>query len=202
VSSNAISAFISFATDFLLFRLGLLRLGFLDAVLSRALLRGFISAVALVILVAQVIPMLGLHSHVLLETTPEKFVWIIENIGDTHRVTALLSAFALAILIGTKTFKSRLISSNHDQQDSSGARKYIKLLAYVPEVLLVVLGSTLLAGGLRLDLQGLQVLGNVSAGSASIQAPFLHTRDFLTRCIGTSVRQSFPFCLDRCERFF
>lgn len=40
--------------------LGILRLGFLDSLMSRALLRGFITGVALVVMVQQSIILLGL----------------------------------------------------------------------------------------------------------------------------------------------
>jgi MFS superfamily sulfate permease-like transporter len=43
----------SFEVGLMTFLLGIFRLGFLDAVLSRALLRGFITAVAFVILIEQ-----------------------------------------------------------------------------------------------------------------------------------------------------
>ncbi|PKC12743.1 hypothetical protein RhiirA5_286236, partial [Rhizophagus irregularis] len=45
---------------YLTFILGIIRLGFLDSVLSRALLRGFISAVAIIIMIEQLLVMFKL----------------------------------------------------------------------------------------------------------------------------------------------
>lgn len=103
----------------------MLRLGFLDAVLSRALLRGFITAVGIVIFVAQLIPTLGLERLVkskAADGTVEKFTFIVANIRNVHRLTLLVSLVALTILILAKLFKARLIK-----------RRGFGWLAYVPE---------------------------------------------------------------------
>lgn len=117
-------------------RLGFLRLGFLDAVLSRALMRGFITAVGLVILLSQTISILGLDQllskqHGASSTVPEKLVFLLTHLKHTHKLTVLVSANAAAILIGMKVVKSRL-----------KGRKKASWIRFVPEVLLVVIGAT------------------------------------------------------------
>lgn len=79
------------------FALGLFRLGFLDVVLSRALLRGFITAVGCVICVEQMIGMLGLSTFLAAQThppssTPEKFAFLISHLEHTRKLTAIVSA--------------------------------------------------------------------------------------------------------------
>src|SRR4051794_35771888 len=59
-SAIAIAGLVTFFVGILTFILGIIRLGFLDSVLSRALLRGFISAVAIVIMIEQFLIMLQL----------------------------------------------------------------------------------------------------------------------------------------------
>ena len=103
----------------------MLRLGFLDAVLSRALLRGFITAVGIVIFVAQLIPTLGLERLVhrrAPDGTIEKFTFVLSNLRNVHRLTLLVSLVALAVLISAKLFKAKLIK-----------RRGFGWLAYVPE---------------------------------------------------------------------
>lgn len=94
--------------------------------LHKALLRGFITAVGIVIFVAQLIPTLGLERLVdkahPADSTLEKASFIIENIRHVHRLTLVVSLVALAILILAKLFKSRLIK-----------RRGFAWLAYVPE---------------------------------------------------------------------
>lgn len=58
--SLAISTIITFQVGLISFLLGLFRLGFLDVVLSRALLRGFVTAVAVVIMMF--VPSCGIHA--------------------------------------------------------------------------------------------------------------------------------------------
>lgn len=72
--SLTVSSIITFQSGIITLALGLFRLGFIDAVLSRALLRGFISAIALVILVAQLPTMLGMNSLISPEGTIEKLL--------------------------------------------------------------------------------------------------------------------------------
>lgn len=118
-----------------------------------------------------------------IDNTPDKFAWILENLQNAHALTAILSSVALLLLIFARTIKARLMK-----------RKYLRFLAYLPEVLVVVLGATLLAGQFRWDLQGLQVLGDVTAGAVDVVLPFTHSaRGYLRTCLGTSVGpESFP----------
>ena len=58
--ATTMSTMITLEVGLITFLLGLARMGFLDAVLSRPLLRGFVTAVGLVIFINQLIPMLGL----------------------------------------------------------------------------------------------------------------------------------------------
>jgi MFS superfamily sulfate permease-like transporter len=127
-----------------------LRLGFIDVVLSRALLRGFITAVAVIIMMyvavvrfelspahhvnarEQLIPMLGLttlyrslHPH----STLDKIDFLLTYTwSHTHIHTARISFGALVILMSMRWIKGKF--SNHS---------YIYRL---PEVLIVVVVST------------------------------------------------------------
>lgn len=160
--------------------LGLLRLGFLDAVLSRALLRGFITAVGFVIFCAQAIPILGLeaaakHAHASLDTPFEKVAFTATHLNETHSLTLAVSASALGFLVLAKLFKNKL-----------SERPGMRFLKFVPEVLFVVIASTVLSAAFDWNGKGMAVLGNVSAGQASFVVPFAYSSSYLKGCLGTS----------------
>lgn len=86
-----------------IFVAGLTRLGFLDSVLSRPLLRGFISAIGFVILADQLIPEMGLSRrakelHASHGSSVEKLMFLAENVQYAHRLTCGV-AFASFIII-------------------------------------------------------------------------------------------------------
>jgi MFS superfamily sulfate permease-like transporter len=68
---------------------GITRLGFLDNVLSRPFLRGFITAIGFVIFVDQLIPELGLAG----------LTFIIRNAGSSHGLTAAVSLVSFSIIM-------------------------------------------------------------------------------------------------------
>lgn len=140
------------------FFLGICRLGFLDVVLSRALLRGFITAIAIIILIEQLVPMLGLNAilqHGSSMHPIDKLTFVVQNIGKTNIPTAILSAIALSVLIGAKSIKQYF--------------KDVRALRYIPEIFLTVVISTILTGVLRLDHEGVAVLGKLEGG---LHSPF------------------------------
>lgn len=130
--------------------LGLLRLGFLDSLMSRALLRGFITAVAVVVLIQQTIFLLGLGSLAHAagitpeSTTVERILFLATHVHQIHPATTALSVAVLVLLISFSLLKKRCAS-----------------LRRVPEVLLAVVLSTLVCRTWRLNEMGVEVLGRV-----------------------------------------
>ncbi|KAH9915418.1 sulfate anion transporter [Fomitopsis serialis] len=175
----AVATVITFQVGLIALLLGLFRLGFMDVVLSRALLRGFVTAVAIVILVEQLIPMFGLtalRNEYQLHTTLDKLVFIAENMWThSHRLTMIIGFGALLILLGIRSFK--------------GFFKRYTLIYRMPEVLLVVVCSTLLSDKLDWDDQGVEILGSVpvNTGSHFVQFPLTKmTFKFLRRTTSLS----------------
>lgn len=88
-----------------IFIAGLTRLGFLDSVLSRPFLRGFISAVGFVIVVDQLIPELGLAA--LAEATHgvnhgssvDKLRFLFNNIDQATKITTIVSVVSFLIIM-------------------------------------------------------------------------------------------------------
>jgi MFS superfamily sulfate permease-like transporter len=86
-----------------IFIAGLTRLGFLDSVLSRPFLRGFISAIGFVILVDQLIPELGLAEVAKLGvahgSSVDKLMFILENLGSIHGLTFAVAAVSFVTIM-------------------------------------------------------------------------------------------------------
>lgn len=89
----------------IIFIAGLTRLGFLDSVLSRPFLRGFISAVGFVIIVDQLIPELGLQnlasevggvSHA---SSVDKLRFLFANINKASGITCAVSGISFLIIM-------------------------------------------------------------------------------------------------------
>lgn len=83
---------------------GLTRLGFLDNVLSRPFLRGFITAIGFVIFVDQLIPELGLaelakEAGISHGTTVAKLSFIVHNVKACHGLTAIVSLVSFTIIM-------------------------------------------------------------------------------------------------------
>lgn len=84
---------------------GVARLGFLDNVLSRPFLRGFISAIGFLILVDQTIPEMGLNQLASRTEGIEhgscltKAIFIVQNIHHAHGLTCAVSFGSLAIIM-------------------------------------------------------------------------------------------------------
>ncbi|GAA96942.1 uncharacterized protein L969DRAFT_19815 [Mixia osmundae IAM 14324] len=172
----SIASLITFQSGLITFLLGFLRLGFMDAVLSRALLRGFVTAIAFVIFIAQLIPMLGLET--LAETTKaskgntiEKAIFLVRHVWSLHRLTTIISAVALALLIGARVAKKKLVAK----------RRWVQ---YFPEVLSVVILATILTSVFHWDKQGLKILGHVTAGKVKLHFPMHHTSDYFFDTLG------------------
>jgi MFS superfamily sulfate permease-like transporter len=86
-----------------IFIAGVFRLGFLDNVLSRPFLRGFISAIGIVIFVDQLVPEMGLARLAADEVSHgsclDKMIFLIKNVGNAHGLTCAVSFGAFAIIM-------------------------------------------------------------------------------------------------------
>lgn len=162
--SLVIATAITLQAGLLQFLLGFLRLGFIDVVLSRALLRGFITAVAVVIMIEQLIPMFGLTKlmHTVdPHTTVEKIIFLVQYTWThANRLTTAISfgtLFALIALRSTKNFFKRYT-----------------LIYRLPEVLIVVIVSTIISAHYKWHKEGVDVLGDVSitTGDSFFVFPF------------------------------
>jgi MFS superfamily sulfate permease-like transporter len=157
------------------FLLGFFRLGFLDSVFSRALLRGFILAVAAIIMIDMSDALLGLTPAVgqcgqvtSFEDPPAKvtpiskkvveqspflqFIQLLNNLYRSHLLTTCLSVFSIAFLFGMKAIKKLYPT-----------KKWLQLM---PEILIIVVLTTLCTWLFRWDCHGVAILGKVKTGTS------------------------------------
>ncbi|KAI7855966.1 sulfate transporter family-domain-containing protein [Circinella umbellata] len=118
------------------FLLGIVRLGFLDSLMSRALLRGFITGVAIIVILQQSIVLMGLSKIAeeagLTEVSSnlDRILFLIQHIHQTHILTAIISIISIFVLLGFRMLKS----SQHQY----------RWIAMFPDILFVVVLSILL----------------------------------------------------------
>ncbi|KAF7161933.1 hypothetical protein CNMCM5623_007348 [Aspergillus felis] len=130
---------------------GLTRLGFLDNVLSRPFLRGFITAIGFVIFVDQLIPEAGLAERakdagVSHGSTVEKLLFFFRNVKNCHGLTAAMSFSSFAIIMVFRTLK-KILEPRYPQ------------VVYFPDRILVVILAAVLTWRLGWDEKGLEILG-------------------------------------------
>lgn len=117
VTNARIAGVVTGMAGAVIFLAGLTRLGFLDNVLSRPFLRGFISAIGFVILMDQLIPEMGLLDRakelgsVNHGSSVDKLVFLIENVGYAHGLTCAVAFGSFAIIMVCR-YASRLCTSS------------------------------------------------------------------------------------------
>lgn len=137
------------------FLLGIFRLGFLDSLMSRPLLTGFISGVAVVVALQQGIILLGLvglsEEHGISEASSSisRLFFLLHYIKDSHPLTSLVSLASVLFLTFSRITKTKLA-------------KY-KFLQLVPEVLVVVVVSSILTYFFDWENKGLDILGEIES---------------------------------------
>ncbi|RVX75886.1 hypothetical protein B0A52_00243 [Exophiala mesophila] len=148
-----------------IFVAGLSRLGFLDSVLSRPFLRGFISAIGFVIFVDQLIPELGLaheakeDGDVAHGSSAQKLVFLARNISKSHGLTAAVSFTSFAVIMVFRTLKRKL-------------QPRFPSVAYFPDRFTVVFLGAVLTWAFGWDKQGLDILGKIESTSGTKAIPF------------------------------
>ncbi|KAI0481937.1 sulfate transporter family-domain-containing protein [Xylariaceae sp. FL0804] len=165
------------------FIMGVFRLGFVDSVLSRPFLRGFISAIGVVIFIDQTIPVFGLTkasretpgvSH---GSTVQKLGFVLTHFGERHHLTAIIGSVSFVVIMVLREIKRRM-------------QPRFPTVAYFPDRLLVVVLSAVLAWALDWEGQGVSVMGKVQAASGHLftfRNPFqLSHMNHIRDAMGTS----------------
>lgn len=138
ITSIQIITVTTFLAGISLLIVGILRLGFLGTILSRALLRGFISSVGFVMILNSLISELNLTKMIIdapehYHTPFQKVVFLVKyGPANYHKPTATLSLIVFIILLILRSFKKRYIVRYN-------------WIVFLPEILLVIMIVTYLS---------------------------------------------------------
>lgn len=144
---------------------GLCRLGFLDGVLSRPFLRGFISAIGITILTDQMIPEMGLDKPAKDSfaaqhgSSLDKILFLFRHGHEAHRLTCAVSFGTFAIVLVLRELKRRL-------------QPMWAWVAYIPDRFIIVVLSAVLAWSLDWENQGLAVMGDIRSQGTPFKVHF------------------------------
>lgn len=148
-----------------IFMAGICRLGFLDGVLSRPFLRGFISAIGIVILVDQLIPEMGLDKVAAGSeaaqhgSSLDKILFLFRHSNEAHKLTCAVSFSTIAIVMVLRELKRRL-------------QPRMAWVAYVPDRFVVVVLGAVFAWKFDWEGQGLPILGDIRSQGRPFRAHF------------------------------
>lgn len=169
---------ITFVSGATLLGFGLGRFGFLDNVLCESLLKGFICGVGVVMVINSSITMLGLNlilekissdtrvAHV--HSPFDKMKFIFANYSKYHSLTLHVSFMALTSVLIVRFLKAKALKSKNPK---------LRFAVYVPEILLLVIVSTLATSYFKWNHSGLEIIGTVDDvdSSIAIYNPFTST---------------------------
>ena len=161
---------------FLLF-LGLLRLGFMANFLSHPVISSFVTASALIIGFSQMQHILGVSANG--QNFLELIVSLVREVPNTNLVTLALGVGSVVFLVFWKTMiKSRLLKLGLDSRIATTFSRAGPLL--------IALITGFLAYALRLDQQGIQLLGEVPQGLPVFGLPDMSI-DLLSALMGSAL---------------
>jgi high affinity sulfate transporter 1 len=131
---------------------GALRLGFLGDLLSHPILVGYMTGVAVLMVVSQLERVTGVPVHG--DSFPAQIVEFVSDLGAIHGPTFGLALGVIAFLVA--------------------ARRWLPSL---PGPLMAVIGATVLVAALGLDTQGIAVVGPIPSGLPPIGIPAVALAD-------------------------
>jgi SulP family sulfate permease len=156
----ALAAALALLTGLLVLSFGLLRLGYLSSLLSRPVVRGFISGSAVLILLSQLRLLFGVPAQG--PDTLSQLNALVAHLGASNPVTLTLGGLGIVILLATKTGLVQLLCR------WGVARPRADLVTRLVPLMLVV-GATLVVVWLNLDTaHGVAVVGSVRSGLPDI----------------------------------
>lgn len=168
---------LTFMSGVILLFLGVFRIGFMANFLSHPVISAFVTASAIIIGVSQLKHLFGIESEGQNITTLG--LSLLTSISDTNFYTLLLGLASIAIILWCKTRASSALVR-------LGLSQYMaKTLSRVGPVIVVVLTSSIAYFG-RLDLRGVQLLGEIPVGLPGFQIPSLSS-DLVSSLLGSAV---------------
>lgn len=157
-----ISALVAGIAGAVILVFGFLRAGFLTNILAQSLLRGFITGVGVVIFADQLPVMLGISKGMHETLGPDtssyaKVRYTLEHWRDSEPTSCWFAFSALATLILLKNVKAHLVRA-----------RGFKRAVLIPDILIVVIVSTIVSAVGHYDAKGLDVVGRVRSGTTEV----------------------------------
>ncbi|KAK9382115.1 sulfate transporter family-domain-containing protein [Kockiozyma suomiensis] len=143
--------------------MGFLRLGFVDALLSQGLLRGFITAVGIVLTFDTLIQALGLSAIAAAQNIPTasagvKLGFILTNLKNAHGLTAAISFIGFFLIIFFRVSRKRW-------------GKRFPALIYFPDIFLIVVFSIIMSWKLDWYSKGADIVGGLERPNIELKSP-------------------------------
>lgn len=158
LSKLQISSAISAAMSGLLLGAGIFRMGFLDNVLSRALLKGFIAAIGFIMIINELSTELGIGDLILDNpylTTFDKLMFVCKYARQSHIFTLLVSCITLGLVLSIRKLKNTLVNKYH-----------MRHAVLIPELFLMVLVATYLSWRFQWHSEyGVEIIGNIQSST-------------------------------------
>lgn len=154
LSPVEVSAALSLGMSAVLLLSGLLRYGFVDSVLSRALLKGFIGAMGVIMIVGQLDIQMGLQKEALKfphHSVVDKLRFAFLHWRSAHNKTLLVSAVTLTVVLAVRRCKADLVSKYN-----------MKKAILIPELLAMVVCGTWLSYYFDWSLDGIAIIGKLA----------------------------------------
>ncbi|MCH2323087.1 MAG: sulfate permease [Pseudomonadota bacterium] len=168
---------LTFLSGVFLLLLGLLRLGFMANFLSHPVISSFVTASALIIGFSQMQYILGVSANG--QNFLEIIVSLVREVPNTNLLTLALGAGSIVFIVFWKTMiKSRLLKLGLDSRIATTFSRAGPLL--------IALITGFLAYALRLDQQGIQLLGEVPQGLPVFGLPDMSV-DLLGALVGSAL---------------
>jgi MFS superfamily sulfate permease-like transporter len=174
----------------IIFVAGLTRLGYLESVLSRPFLRGFISAIGFLIFVDQLIPEMGLsdlanESGIGHGSTVDKIWFLFRNLSSAHALTCWVSFGSFGIIMVFRSVSPdgicRLAITELTPVHRTLKRRLqprLTWVAYIPDRFMVVALAAVFTWACGWERKGLDILGDVKSSTGSafpFHWPFIPT---------------------------
>lgn len=181
ISIMSISVIITFISGLVLLIFGILRLGFLGNVLSRPLLRGFISSIGLVMVVDSLITELKLNSVLAnsekhYHTAFGKLQFLLKySSSHYHKPTTILSGSCFTVLFVFRYIKKKYMSKH-------------RWLVFFPEILIVIFVTISLSAKMRFKHSyGIAIVGDFNTrGMDKLKNPLSKTnRELIPELLNT-----------------
>lgn len=180
---------ITFVSGAALLGFGLGRFGFLDNILCDSLLKGFICGVGIVILINSLIALLGLGKKLQevinntngidIHSPFDKLRFICQHWDEYNALTLKVSLGAFVTIVMVRHVKSRVVNSKN---------RIYRNAIYFPEILLIVITTTLMCYKFNWHDQGLDIVGAVANDTpgAILYNPFSYMHLLLMRRLASS----------------